>query len=99
MARFDVYRVRTGADYLLDCQADVLAELNTRFCVPLMPPGVAPVAGARLNPQLLVGGEPLFMVTQFAAALPVRELGERLTNLADEHLAISNALDMLTTGY
>jgi toxin CcdB len=98
MARFDVYASRDGG-YLLDCQADVLSDLNTRFCVPLMPPDRAPLAGARLNPEFEVNGERVRMVTQFAGAIFVRDLGERADNLADQHTAIMNAIDMLTTGY
>lgn len=98
MARYDVYKAR-GGGYLLDCQADILRYLNTRFCVPLMAPDVAPIAGERLNPEFQVAGEEVRMVTQFAAAVPVRELGAVVDCLADEHSAIVNALDMLTTGY
>ena len=35
MARFDVYDRPGGAGYVLDVQADVLNELNTRIVVPL----------------------------------------------------------------
>jgi toxin CcdB len=98
MARFDVYLSREG-DYLLDCQADVLSDLNTRFCIPLQPLGVAPLAGRRLNPEFDVDGTALRMVTQFAASVPLRELGSRIANLEGEHPAIMNAIDMLTTGY
>ena len=43
--------------------------------------------------------EQVRMVTQFAGAVPVRVLGAVVDNLADEHSAIINALDMLLTGY
>ena len=99
MARFDVFRPKTGGGYLLDCQADILRHLNTRFCVPLMPPEEAPIAGERLNPEFRVAGEQVRMVTQFAGAVPVRELGKVVDNLTEEHSTIVNALDMLTTGY
>ena len=99
MARFDVFRVRDGTGYALDCQADVLWQLSTRFCVPLLPRAVAPRAGERLNPSFEVEGEPVIMVTQFAAALSVKELEGPIVNLADQHSAIMDAIDMLTTGY
>ena len=98
MARFDVFKSKTGG-YLLDCQADILRHLNTRFCVPLMPQDEAPIAGERLNPEFHVAGQQVRMVTQFAAAVPVRELGANVDNLAEQHVTIVNALDMLTTGY
>ena len=99
MARFDVYAEPDGFGFLLDCQADLLNGLSTRLMVPLMPRPDAPIAGARLNPIFEVGGMEVAMVTQFAGAVPVRELGERVTSLADEQSKIMNALDMLIIGY
>jgi toxin CcdB len=99
MARFDVYAEPGGFGFLLDCQADLLSGLSTRFMVPLMPREEAPVAGARLNPVFLVEGVEVAMVTQFAGAVSVRDLGERVMSLDAEQMAIMNALDMLMIGY
>ena len=99
MARLDVYRPAGASGYLLDCQADVLRHLNTRFVVPLLPPEEAPRAGERLNPSFLVAGETVILVTQFAASVEVRNLGDRVTSLNDQHLAVGNALDMLINGF
>lgn len=98
MARFDVYRRSQGSGYLLDCQADVLRALATRFVVPLMIAEGLPHAN-RLNPVFKVDGENVVMATQLASALDVRRLGERIDSLAEERAAIMNALDMLITGY
>ena len=99
MARFDVYRHVGGPGYLLDCQADVLSILNTRFVVPLLPPDEAPRASERLNPAFRVDGEQVIMFTQFAASVPVSDLKQQVDSLADEHATIMNALDMLLSGY
>lgn len=99
MARLDVYARRGEPGYLLDCQADLLSQLTSRFVVPLLPPQQAPHPAERLNPTFEVAGAPMIMVTQFAAAVPVRELGELTTSLDDQHIMIMNALDMLLTGY
>lgn len=98
MARFDVYLGVTG-DMVLDCQADILDNLNTRFVVPLLAPDKAPRAAERLNPEFVVRGKRQVMYTQFAAAIPVRELGEKIGSLSERHAAIMNALDMLIAGY
>ena len=99
MARLDVHRQPDGA-LVLDCQADILSGLNTRLVVPLLPPGEAPaVAADRLNPKFEIEGETVIMFTQFASAMPIRELGTPIVSLAKEHSAIMNALDMLLTGY
>lgn len=39
------------------------------------------------------------MVTQFMAAVPVAELGRRSGNLAHEGASITNALDMIFSGF
>lgn len=98
MARYDVYRRLSGDGYLLDCQADILADLNSRFVAPLLPLASAPRRAARLNPLFHILGEPHSMVTQFAAAVHVRELGPMVQSLAGEDAEILNALDMLLTG-
>ncbi|MGD9809956.1 MAG: CcdB family protein [Sphingobium sp.] len=95
MAKFDVHRLREGGGLVLDVQADLLDRLNTRLVVPLMPVADAPQTIARLNPVFEVEGRRVAMVTQFAAAVHVRELGDRVISLADEQDAIGNALDML----
>jgi toxin CcdB len=97
MARFDVYR-HDGAGFLLDCQADILAELNTRLVVPLLPRGEGPPPMTRLNPRFSVAGEEVIMYTQFAAAIPRRELIEVVASLAEEDRTIMNAIDMLLSG-
>lgn len=98
MARFDVYPRTEGEGYLLDCQADVLQHFETRFVVPLFPASGAKRA-TRLHPVFEVREESVIMVTQLAAAVPVRALGRPVASLADQHAAIMNALDMLITGY
>lgn len=99
MAQHDLYRQQDRSGYLLDCQADALSNLNTRFVVPLLPPDEAPTPGARLNPIFRVGDDDLVMVTQFASSIGVRDLGPAAGSLAEEHLTIMNALDMLIAGY
>ena len=64
MARYDIYAWTGSPGLLLDCQANVLNGLNTRFVVPLLPVGIAPVEGRKLNPRFNIGGKPYAMVTQ-----------------------------------
>ena len=97
MARFDVHS-HDGSGYLLDCQADVLSNFETRFVVPLLPAEGARHA-TRLHPLFEIEGRAFVMVTHLAAAIPVRDLGQRIMSLRDEHDRIMNALDMLLTGY
>ena len=99
MAKFDVYSRPQGRGYVIDCQADLLKDLNTRFVVPLLPADQAPKPAARLKPMFEIEGQPHVMVTQFAAAVPVSELRTRTMSLAEHDIAIGNALDMLVSGF
>jgi toxin CcdB len=95
MARFDIHRRLDGPGYLLDLQANILRDLNTRFVAPLLPPNEAPRPAARLNPAFTIEGQPHVMVTQFAGAVRVSELGPCVGSLLSEDTAIVAALDML----
>ncbi|WP_010186081.1 CcdB family protein [Sphingomonas sp. PAMC 26605] len=99
MARFDVYRTRDFDEVVLDCQADVLDDLPTRFVVPLVPAARIGRIYERLNPVLSVSDGDYVMATQYAATVPVKHLGKRIGALSTEQAAIMNALDMLLTGY
>ncbi len=96
--RFDVYRSGDGEDLVLDCQADALRDLHTRFVVPLLEPKNAPRPARRLNPTFEVEGRTVVMVTQFAGAIPSRELTTVVTSLIEHDMAINNALDLLIYG-
>ncbi len=96
MARFDLYRA--AGIYLLDCQSDSLAQLDTRFVVPLLPIGEVPCVH-RLNPIFSIAGERVVMATQLGSSVPARQLRHRAGSLANEHSTILNAFDMLLSGY
>ena len=98
MAQFDVVRL-AGGDLAIDCQADCLSDISTRFVVPLRPVDDAPPLRPRLNPLFAIGGEQHAMVTQFAATVPVSELRETVTSLRLDYLIVTGALDMLISGY
>lgn len=99
MAQFDVYARRGGAVFLLDCQANLLARLNTRFVVPLLPRGSVPSIVAQLNPIFSIEGENVVLMPQNAATIMTRDLGKAMMSFDEHRYAIMNALDMLLTGY
>jgi len=98
MAQFDVFEGPSEDGLLLDCQSDVLSDLNTRLAVPLMLPSRAPAPGRNLNPEFEVAGERYLMVTQYTAAIEVGRLGRKVASLESESHRITNALDFLITG-
>jgi toxin CcdB len=99
MARFDVYVRQDLGGYLLDCQSDLLTGLNSRLVAPLLAEADAPRPIARLNPRFALNGRRVIMVTQFAAAVATRDLGDPIASLSGKQDEIVAALDMLITGF
>jgi toxin CcdB len=97
--RFNVYQSNSGSGYLLDVQSDILSGLNTRVVVPLLSRNESPHPAGRLNPTFEIEGELTIMATQFIAAISESELTHSVSNLNDYHHEITEALDMLFTGF
>lgn len=98
MAQFDVHRLVKASALVIDCQSDLLADLDTRFVVPLAPRTESSPPAQRLNPIFTVDGVEHVMLTQAAATLRRRDLGPVVVSLADRDREIMNALDFLLTG-
>lgn len=100
MARFDVHRAPGRASaFLLDVQSDLLDHLQTRIVIPLLAPDRVPPTMAELHPRFVVQGESFVLATQLLAAIPRRELGPAVANLAADRDTITRALDLLLTGF
>jgi toxin CcdB len=96
VAQFDVHRLGDGL--VIDCQSDLLDQIDSRFVVPLVPRGNAPKVAQRLNPVFEINGESLVMLTQAAAAVRRRELGPVVASFAERSFEITGALDVLISG-
>ena len=83
---------------VIDCQANLLASLDSRFVVPLVRISEAPKAAQRLNPVFDIAGADFLMLTQAAAAVERRELGPIIVSLIDSSFEITGALDVLISG-
>lgn len=94
MARFDVYRLADGG-LVVDCQANFLDDIGTRFTIPLVPRGHGAPPNPRINPEFDIDGERLVLVTQLASAIRTKELRTRVASLDAEHLTITGAVDIL----
>jgi len=99
MAKYDLHSYGNDGTLLLDVQADLLGQLNTRLVVPLIPQAQAPTPARRLNPVFTIDGTAYVMVTQFAASVPVSTLGKPVDHLKDAFAEITDALDMLLQGF
>ena len=98
MTQFAVHRLASRPNLVLDCQTDLLSHIDSRFVVPLVPRGEAPPPARPLNPVFEIAAGEYVMLTQSAAAVRRRDLGEQVASLADRHREITNALDFLLTG-
>jgi toxin CcdB len=100
MARLDVYRSpgKSGRFYVLDIQADLLADLATRVVVPLIQEGDIRKLAADLNPVFEIEGKRHVMLTQAIATVPRRELRQVVTSLDAQHHTVLRAIDVLLTG-
>jgi toxin CcdB len=99
MARYDIYPdpEQDGA-FLVDVQADILRDLNTRVVVPLRPPSAAPLPARGLNPSFTIDGQNCVLVTQFLSAVPRGILRRPVGSLTDRSDEVLAALDLLLTG-
>lgn len=96
--QFDVHELVQGGGLVVDCQADLLADLDTRLVVPLVSAVDAPETDVRLRPRFSIGGERLVMVTPLAAAIPKRALGRVVGTLTHDSHRVIGAIDVLLTG-
>ncbi len=96
MAQFEVHRL--GSALVVDCQSDLLRQIDSRFVAPLVPRSNAPQVVRRLNPVFHIQGKEYVMLTQAAGAVRSRELGEVITSLAERSFEITNAIDVLVSG-
>jgi toxin CcdB len=104
MAQFDVYQnknSRSKAMYplLVDVQAELLDELQTRVVIPLtkLPALVrTPIGG--LVPTVKVSNTNYLLLTPELAGVPVSSLGKAVANILGQRLVIIAALDLLITG-
>jgi toxin CcdB len=104
MAQFTIYKnknPRSKATYplLLDVQADLLDELQTRLVIPLTKaPALTRKPIARLTPSIDIGAEQYLLMTPQMAGIARSELGPVVGNVAEQRSAIIAALDLLITG-
>jgi len=99
----DLLGVRFAAEKpfcsLTRLQANLIASLNTRVVVPLLPLDAAPTPAERLNPIFEIQATKVVMATQFMAAVPQSELATLIASLDRESNAIFSAIDFLHRGW
>ena len=99
MARFHVYRLKSGNVLAIDLQANLLDDLPSRVMVPLHSVQELSWSISRLNPCFAIDGEIHVMATQRMASIPTIELGIAVADLSDKSDIITGALDFLFQGF
>ncbi|AIC25436.1 plasmid maintenance toxin/cell growth inhibitor CcdB protein [Rhizobium etli bv. mimosae str. IE4771] len=99
MARFHVYRLKSGNILAIDLQANLLDDLPSRVMVPLYPVQELNWAISRLNPRFSIAGEAYVMASQRVASIPTNELGEAVVDLSSDSDRIVAAVDFLFQGF
>jgi toxin CcdB len=84
--------------YLLDVQANLLADLETRVVVPLVRAGAFGRTATRLHPVFTIEGERVVMATHMIAAVRRRELGDAVASLLEQRDTVIAAIDVLWSG-
>ena len=97
MSRHDLYRLDNGL--VVDVQTDYLVGLDTRLVIPLDLAIRAPRRTPRLNPSFEIGGERYILMTQQMASVPSKWLDNRVASLAAFADDITEAIDVLLTGF
>jgi toxin CcdB len=84
--------------YLIDVQADLLADLDTRIVVPLIRSTVFGRPATRLHPVFTIADQQVVMATHLLAAVRRGALGASVASLLDQRDVIISAIDVLWSG-
>lgn len=104
MAALDIHanpepRTRGAMPYVMELQANLLSDLNTRLVAPLAPARIYRGAIPRLNPVIDIAGEPHVLITNQMAAMLARLLpAAPIANAEVHRYDIVAAVDFLVTG-
>ncbi|MBU0632580.1 CcdB family protein [bacterium] len=101
MAQFDIYRnddSKSASEfpYLLDIQAEILSDLDTRVVIPL---GENLSAITHLNPLFEIDHKMFALSTQELAGVHKSVLGDKCGSLANHRSQIIAAIDFMVSGF
>ncbi len=99
MARFDIYRLRTGEMLVVDLQADLLDALDTRVVAPLLRAEAFSKPLTRLNPVIELAGGSYVLAVHLMGTISVKEIAETLGSLGARYDDVTAATDFLFSGF
>jgi toxin CcdB len=101
MTQFDVHQFpgrRAGIQYVVDLQADLLADMGSRLVAPLYPLERQRKLLPRLNPVVTIAEQAYLIALPEIASVRLRDLGSRVANLSEHRDEIVLGIDLLFTG-
>ncbi len=105
MAQFDIHRnsdpgSKARTPFLLEIQSDILSVLATRIVVPLRPGSMMKgMFITRLHLKIEVEGSEHFAIVPELAAIPQSRLGASVRSAPELRQGVSEALDLIFTGF
>jgi len=104
MAQYHVYEnlnqnSKKTYPYLIDVQATILNDLETRIVIPLATKEKFEKELIRnLNPILVIKKKEYVLITQQMAGIPSKQIGSPICECLSERQEILSAIDFLITG-
>ena len=84
--------------YLLDVQANLLSDLQTRVVVPLVRAAAFGRPATRLHPRFTIAGHRPVMATHLVAAVRRQALGATVASLLDQRDIVISAIEVVWSG-
>lgn len=98
MAKHDVFEL-SGQRLVVVVRSDYLPVLETQVVIQLFPWTPAAQRSPKLNPIFEFDHKRYFLMPTLIAAVPTRSLGRKVASLKAGQDAISDAVDMVLTGF
>lgn len=104
MAQYQVYenlspKSKKIYPYLIDVQAPILSDLDTRIVIPLASKEqFGKVMVQNLNPVLPINNKEYVLLTQQMAGIPCKQLGSSVCDCLSMRQEVLSAIDFLITG-
>ena len=93
------YRSGGNFKYILNVQAKILDDLNSRIVIPLVEKTKFPYPIKNLNPEVVIDSIIYVIFTQQITAVPLSYLGQVVQNIELSRSVVLSAIDFAITGF
>lgn len=99
MARFHIYKLKSGRGFVVVLQADLLDDLKTRVVAPLFRSDLFRTPVGRVTPVLVIEGITYFVAVYLMAAIPLSQLGDMILDASAHADELTRAIDFTFQGF